>query len=712
MALSLFSRVADLGTFEPARHVLSQLMSTKGPFGSLESIEEHELGEFLERLAIIAPDDTIKHLTNLIMVETIDELRQKTKSRRDIVWALEKLAWHSRSFEQAADCLSRLAIAEIETYGNNATGIWKSLFGAILPATAASPNQRINYLKERATSDDCQIRLLTVEACDRALERLESVHVSAERQEGVLVEPRGSVISHQEASEYYGAILDILSMLCIDKDDQISDAASRILINSIHTFGDNPLTVDRLIEVLTGLRGEALVKLRLEIEHLRTLYKDRKEEPLLKTLDRLEGKLPQLDDLEQLHLLLQLQPWDLEESGTEDLVKELLHKAKRSGRLDAITQWLEIEEIPSAWHLGSAFAKIFGKDEQVMLRLSSVTGKNISALSGYLRWIASSEDENIFDILLDQELGESLPPKSKLFLTVRGPATAKAIFRAKRLIVEMPIVDGAYGSFAWQEHFNDKDLEHILKSWLKRIDSQISYNAAIDWVHFAFHKRSIPQKISKDVLQLLIIRRQFSEIINKQYDWSQLANRIVKRFPIDISNLILNLINEHKLILVDTKGEAEVLVEATKICPDSIWSNVTNRIESGEWRVSLSLRGWFADYVPLGIIETWIGLSKEHAKIAASISSAGQEDPSSLMRFLLENFGGLREVRSSLVAEFLSGSWVGGESDHISQQIDRLEQWSHKEKGNTNVKKWSLSLAESLKQDREKALEREAEEEW
>jgi hypothetical protein len=43
--------------------------------------------------------------------------------RRNLVWALEKLCFHSEIFPEAAWCMLLLASAENETYGNNATGI-------------------------------------------------------------------------------------------------------------------------------------------------------------------------------------------------------------------------------------------------------------------------------------------------------------------------------------------------------------------------------------------------------------------------------------------------------------------------------------------------------------------------------------------------------------------------------------------------------------
>jgi hypothetical protein len=129
MALSLFRRVADLGRFEPARSVLPQLLSENGPFASLQEIESGGLGTLLTQLAIVLPDEVALHISELIEPASIDELRAQTRSRRDLVWTLEKLVWHRRTFTSAANSLLRLALAENETFANNATRTWVDLYG-------------------------------------------------------------------------------------------------------------------------------------------------------------------------------------------------------------------------------------------------------------------------------------------------------------------------------------------------------------------------------------------------------------------------------------------------------------------------------------------------------------------------------------------------------------------------------------------------------
>jgi len=65
-----------------------------------------------------------------------------------LVWALEKLCFHSEYFIEATWSLLLLASAEIETWGNNATGIFTQLFRVRNSGTAANPKQRFDFLAQ------------------------------------------------------------------------------------------------------------------------------------------------------------------------------------------------------------------------------------------------------------------------------------------------------------------------------------------------------------------------------------------------------------------------------------------------------------------------------------------------------------------------------------------------------------------------------------
>ena len=96
----------------------------------------------------------------------MSKISRRSKATHAATWsgALEKIAFHPDSFEDGARLLLRLAVAENETCGNNATGQFKDLFPMLLGNTAADGNVRLSVLDEAAETDDPRQRVIVVEA--------------------------------------------------------------------------------------------------------------------------------------------------------------------------------------------------------------------------------------------------------------------------------------------------------------------------------------------------------------------------------------------------------------------------------------------------------------------------------------------------------------------------------------------------------------------
>jgi hypothetical protein len=76
----------------------------------------------------------------------------------------------------------------------------------------------------------------------------------------------------------------------------------------------------------------------------------------------------------------------------------------------------------------------------------------------------------------------------------------------------------------------------------------------------------------------------------------------------------------------------------------------------------------------------------------------------------LEAFPDDEEIRSSLVGDFLTGSWTGPESAQVSTQIAQLRGWLASEAESPEVKRWARSLIDALEGHLVQVREREAEE--
>ena len=152
-----------INTTEVAPKVVQHICRFGGPFDGFEGISRTRHAEVLFFLAEINPDDVAGRIEGFL-----DDLGNLLKVggdvRRHLVFALEKIAFHHRTFEVGARLLLRLAVAENKTWDNNASGQFKALFPVLQGNTEADGNARLSILDEAAETNDARQRAIVVEA--------------------------------------------------------------------------------------------------------------------------------------------------------------------------------------------------------------------------------------------------------------------------------------------------------------------------------------------------------------------------------------------------------------------------------------------------------------------------------------------------------------------------------------------------------------------
>lgn len=211
-------QLALLNTTDIAREVVTHVCLDEGRFDGIEGLERPHHTEVLSALAEIDASCVAERIErSLRHFRTLDEVRGDV--RRHLVWALEKIAFDRSSFEEGAELLLRLAVAENEVYGNNATGQFVALFQVVLGNTAADGPARFLLLREAARSNDPTQRLIVVEAL---LNGSATDHFSR----SVGAETHGSrpalhswQPTRDEALHYIGSCVDLLVEFATGDDD-------------------------------------------------------------------------------------------------------------------------------------------------------------------------------------------------------------------------------------------------------------------------------------------------------------------------------------------------------------------------------------------------------------------------------------------------------------------------------------------------------------
>ena len=439
MARSLYRRCADLGRYGPARDVLNRLLAYDGSFGSLESIENEGTADVLVQLAIVMPERTARHLSELIGSETLDRLRSFKRSRRSIVNALEKLVWHPETFEPAADAMLRLALAENETWANNATGQFSSIFGARLPATAASPEERAAYLTRLAAREQAEVRALAARAAASALAMREFAVVSGELQGGAVAAPRGTAQGGEQTTQYLLSMVGVLD----SRPRCRRGCRCRCPVGPDKRFGPFlavPQVGRALATCLSSFRGESLKAVRRALEDAERHSKDQAQ---IDAGRRLEGLLPQGSPEERLRELLGLSPWARQvDPAKSSEFDELVGVGIEEGWIRSVLQSLQEAPVESAWHLGRALgAREMPRPMPELI--ADAAEVDAPALAGYLRARVDAGDSEAFDHFFERSQAESLSASTGLYLSAAGPTTEVARARMMSLAQKVPVSEAA-----------------------------------------------------------------------------------------------------------------------------------------------------------------------------------------------------------------------------------------------------------------------------
>jgi hypothetical protein len=199
--------------FHPTVKALTEkLCGQQGPFGQAEVILS-DRGSRLFRAFVNVNPDTISSALYRVVAPLSHEqiLAIEDNVRRNLVWALEMLCFHSNLFEESAWVLFLLAVVENETWNNNATGIFSQLFQVQLSGTSAEPSVRFALLRRALDLGEEQADLVILKALEQAINyRGSSRTVGAEYQgtKAPLQEWRPTI--WQEIFDYWQETFNIL----------------------------------------------------------------------------------------------------------------------------------------------------------------------------------------------------------------------------------------------------------------------------------------------------------------------------------------------------------------------------------------------------------------------------------------------------------------------------------------------------------------------
>ncbi len=325
--------------FVPALVSISEkLCGRSGPFGQAKVLSSGLGSQLFRAIAEVNPVHAVAALECAFCDWSQKQLMElEGETRRNLVWALEKLAFRAATFQRATKFLIRLAEAENERWSNNATGVLIRLFMVLLSGTQAPLDNRIVLLRLMARSESIGIRRIAVKALASALTTDNFVGESGPEYQGSAGPlPQFRPKTWKEVFDYWKQCLDELVRLSQERTDVGDEAAATIAseIRGLVKHGRMDDMESALVNVANEIRAKGKVWTQAIGSIKNALKYDLKRSPL-GTEERLQSWLRILapsDIPQRIRLLVSEAPLDHIEESDGSWVDVAARNAEEFGR--------------------------------------------------------------------------------------------------------------------------------------------------------------------------------------------------------------------------------------------------------------------------------------------------------------------------------------------------------------------------------------------
>jgi hypothetical protein len=260
---SLLKRMKWLDTSATAVTFAERLVQPE-MLGNFAALNTEAGSKILDRLVHIAPDLVSATINRVFGALTTDELKAARDGRRHLVWSLGKLVFRKQTFDRSARTLLKLAAAENEDYGNNASGIFKQLFQLYLSGTEAEPAARLLVLDDGLKSSNRVERATCVDALGHMLDSGHYSRMGGAEQIGSADaledwQPK----TYGEIRDFFRAAMSRLTSIATSRDELAQNAKGHLGGHIRGLFHQLPASeVKAMIDTITvhyGFWPEALI---------------------------------------------------------------------------------------------------------------------------------------------------------------------------------------------------------------------------------------------------------------------------------------------------------------------------------------------------------------------------------------------------------------------------------------------------------------------
>lgn len=737
-----FDHLPYISTSEKGRDFAKAILDNGGLFSDGTLLKTKLGGGFFLALTEADPKSALKSLQATVGKWKKKELLEFKEARRDIVWALEKIAVWRELFVEAARLLLVLGEAENETYANNASGVFADLFSVGLSSTEAPPEERLPVLQEALNSSSKECRKLAIRACDKALEsqhftRMVGAEYQGVRKEAQLWKPK----TYGELWDAYQRVWELLysrvETLPQDEQNQAVDVilqnargltriprlANMIITNIIElstkSYGDKKKILETVVAILHYDGKELPIEIKQKWEKLRNDLVGNDFGSLMKRyvgMDLLEDKFD--EDGNRV---------DKSDVHIKKLAQQIIGDHKL---LEPELNWLVTHEAKSGYRFGYELGQQ-DKDFSLLpllLNAQQKVSENQNAsdyfLGGYLRALFE-KDKKRWETLLDDLVKDKKLASWVSDFTWRSGMSDRAALRVLGLAKKKVITPGHFRVFGLGSVIRDLS-EDIFKKWIGfLLDCPEDYAISItlDLYQFFYLRKESRHKLPKTLTLRILTHPSLFKKPSKgrrdqmdDFHWKEIGNKFVELYPeksLPLAELILKHFGEDGSILEDYHSQTQEVIDSiARKCPAEVWDILTKYvgppIDSRAFHIKEWLRG--SEHSPAGVsgalaffppekVWEWVdtNIDKRAWYIAYFVPKTlfRQEGKICWAREVLARYGDREDVCKEMGSNFYTEGWSGPASLHYQQKKEQLIAFKEGE-DNEKVKRWIDEMVDSL----------------
>ena len=746
------SRFPFITSAEPGRNLVKQLLSKEGVFADGSFLRTEIGAKFFSRLTEADPELALNCLKRTIGSWSKEQLLQFKTGRREIVWALEKIAVWREFFADAARLLLALGEAENETYANNASGVFADLFSpawGLVSPTEASPQERFPLIIEAIDSNSIERKRLGLRALRRALQWGHFTRMVGAEYQGARAPPKlWTPKAPREILDHYKRVWTYLEENLGRFHDEIRDEALKILLESTRGIARIHPSLSEIgrktIRKMASYSWVDKTKLIETVSPIIHYDGEKMQEDVLKDWATLRDELTGSSFSQLLKRFVGMElledyfhnseHYDTKwvESKIYELAEEVMENPNLLG---PEYSWLTTDRAKRGYQFGYSLGKLdieFSLLERLIEeQKKAAPNGSIYFLSGYFRALFEREvslwENNLDALSKDESLKRHVPE-----LTWRSGITDSAVERILSMAEKGDIGIDSFGIFRFGrvvEQISEPIFVDFINLLLKE-PTGFGAEIALGLFHSYYSKSD--RTLNKDLALNVLLHPVFWDKAKglprdqTQYHWKEIASLLIDQFPESGDLLAWQIIkffgNERSLAGGFRSQLHEMLLEIGKRNPQNIWAKITEylgppidkrafhltRWLRGEKGLA-SRRGSFEIFSPEDVWK-WVDEDKEfRARYLATFVPAylfHSEEKICLAREMLVKYGDQEDVRNNFSANYSTEGWTGSASNHFMAKEKELSEFKENET-NANVIRWIEEYTEELRKDAERAKIRE-----